>query len=234
MNELLLLIDIDGTLLTTNGVAIQLMIRAAEAETGQSIPFCIGDYLGKLDPQIIETLLNRGGYDEKQILESRQRVYEHYIRAFKPALKGEHVTVYPGVREFLDYIQDLRLKFGVLTGNTRAGAGIKLGAVGFDRYFPFGAFGDDALTRPELVPIAQSRAEQHFRQPFFAKQMWIIGDSVNDIICARENGIRCCIVKTGKTDPEKLASLQPEILVDNLENREAIIREMKQISNLSD
>ncbi|MCK5076128.1 MAG: HAD hydrolase-like protein [Calditrichia bacterium] len=232
MKDLLLLIDIDGTLLTTNGVAINFMIRAAEEETGSKIKFEIEDYLGKLDPQIVETLLKKGGYSSEEILTNKSKVYDRYLQLLKPALKPEDVTVYSGVMSFMEYITKLNLKFGVLTGNTKAGAKIKLSSVNLDSYFPFGAYGDNAETRPELVPIAVSRANKHYNRSFQKHSIWIIGDSINDITCARENGINCCIVTTGRTDPEKLKAMKPEILIDYLNNPENVINEICRISDI--
>jgi len=231
MNDLLLLIDIDGTLLTTNGVAINFMIQAAEEETGSKIGFDVEDYLGKLDPQIIETLLRKGGYEQAKIDESKEHVFNRYLQLFEPALREEHVTVYPGVNEFMEYISERKLNFCVLTGNVEAGAKVKLSSIGFDKYFSFGAYGNDADTRPELVPIAVHRARNYFNRDFLPENTWIIGDSVNDIICAKQNGVNCCIVTTGRTDPERLKKMEPDILVDFLKEPAMLLHKFTEISN---
>ncbi|MCK5076898.1 MAG: HAD hydrolase-like protein, partial [Calditrichia bacterium] len=177
MKNLLLLIDIDGTLLSTNGVAVNFMIQAAEEETGKKIKFEIIDYIGKLDPQIIETLLNKGEYSEQKIKERKNAVYNRYIQLLKPALKKEDVTIYKGVRDFLEFIKSKELKYGLLTGNTAAGAEVKLSSADLLKHFSFGAYGDDADNRAALVPIAISRAAEKFKATFPDNKVWVIGDS---------------------------------------------------------
>ncbi|MCG8461615.1 MAG: HAD hydrolase-like protein, partial [Holophagales bacterium] len=93
---------------------------------------------------------------------------------------------------------------GLLTGNWRDGARIKLGRFALERYFPFGAFGDDGLDRRELVPVALERAAAHVGRSFAPEEALIVGDTVLDVDCARSAGIPCLAVSTGFTEASAL------------------------------
>ncbi len=226
ITSLLLLIDIDGTLLSTNKVAINCMISAAEEVSPQKISFEINDYLGQMDPQIIERLLLKGGTEISQLPNLKENVYKRYLDLLQATLRKEHLTIYEGVREFLDYIQKKRIHYMLLTGNGKKGAEIKLAKANLKKYFSYGAYGDEAANRSELVKYAIEKYQRSNTAAFLKHNIWVIGDSVNDIKCARDNDIKVCIVKTGHADQQQLRSLQPDLFPQNLADPEAIIRSM--------
>jgi phosphoglycolate phosphatase-like HAD superfamily hydrolase len=99
-----------------------------------------------------------------------------------------------------------------LTGNIERGARMKLEPPGFNRYFPFGAFGDDSADRYCLPPIAIARARERTGCEFSGRSVVIVGDSVHDVACGRSLGLRSIAVATGPTSAEKLAAEGPTLL----------------------
>ncbi len=93
---------------------------------------------------------------------------------------------------------------GLLTGNWRGGARIKLSRFDLGRFFGFGAFGDDAVDRRDLVPVALERAADVAGRRFAPGEVLIVGDSELDVDCARAAGIRSLAVATGHTPLERL------------------------------
>ena len=123
----------------------------------------------------------------------------------------------PGVGELLGALESRDdIALGLLTGNWERGGRIKIGRFDLNRYFPFGSFGDDAMDRNDLPPIALERASVTHGREFAARDTVIVGDSLLDVECAKAHGIRCLAVATGKTDPAELAAEKPEWLVDDL------------------
>ena len=116
------------------------------------------------------------------------------------------MQVLPGIEELLAECAARRdVVLGLLTGNWHGGARIKLARFGLERYFAFGAFGEDGLERSELPPVALERAFEATGRRFAPHQTLIVGDSVRDVECARANGMPVLAVATGWTPAEVLA-----------------------------
>ena len=103
------------------------------------------------------------------------------------------------------------------------GAGKKLSRFGLGKYFPIGAYGSDSACRLDLPAIAVQRAKQHFAVDFAPYEVVIIGDSVNDIACARGYGAKAIAVNTGKTSWEDLQKENPCHLFKSLGDTKAVV-----------
>ena len=98
---------------------------------------------------------------------------------------------------------------GLLTGNVRAAAQLKLERFGIDSSFIDGAFGDDADDRNHLGPVAMQRLNQACGLSLHPDQVIVIGDTPRDIACARTLGARCLAVATGQFSRSQLLEHQP-------------------------
>jgi phosphoglycolate phosphatase-like HAD superfamily hydrolase len=117
------------------------------------------------------------------------------------------MTLLPGVTDLLDrLVADPGVALGLLTGNWRSGAEIKLAPFGLGRYFAFGAFGDDGVDRAELPPVAMARAAAATGAAFAPADVLIVGDSPEDVACARAHGLCCLGVATGWTPAADLTA----------------------------
>jgi phosphoglycolate phosphatase-like HAD superfamily hydrolase len=225
MSKKLILFDIDGTLILTGGVAARLMAEAVAEQVGMPVQWNIRDFVGNTDRNIIYTLLNRSGVREAIIEETTNRSIENYLKKLEQELKkDEVVTILPGVRQLLAVLKnDSRCALGLLTGNVLAGAQIKLAKEDLFSYFPIGAFGDDALKREQLPSFAIQRAEKYYGHFFNKKDIWIVGDSVNDIKCAQANHLKSLAVASGHVKEEELAEYHPSALLPDLVPTEKIV-----------
>lgn len=222
----LLLFDIDGTLVKTNGAAGKLMVQSIELEAGLPIQATRDVYLGSTDRLIVKTLLERNAIAVDDLEEATDRILRRYADAVHAALSpAGTVTLLPGVVELLQHCSQREdLALGLVTGNIQAGARAKLIPPDLDRYFHVGAFGDDALERNLLPPIAVWRAETFFAKPFAPQDTWIIGDTPKDIGCAKANGLRCLAVASGWIEPEALCAHRPDALLNDLSDTKAVLR----------
>lgn len=202
----LLLFDIDGTLLKC-GPQLHPFLSSALAEVyGRHHPLERFTFSGKTDPQIVLELV-RGidGFDDAAILDRVPSVRELYLERLEAGLERDRMTLLPGVVELLDRLAERDdLALGLLTGNWRGGAMIKLSRFELERYFALGAFGDDAVDRPHLVPVAVERARTHWKRDFAPEEVVIIGDSERDVDCAKRNGAVAVAVATGRRSAEDL------------------------------
>ena len=222
MNPKLFLFDIDGTLLSARGIPRKAMATVLSRRFSNFRYNESYDFSGRTDPQIIEHLLQ---YDHRDFSDTlvMEILTEFCSELESEFFDGYKPEIHPGVEELIQRMKMTENVFlGLVTGNATEGARIKLEAADLQHYFPIGGFGDDSKDRNELPPIAQKRAESHYDKIFESENIWIIGDSLHDISCAQNNGLRCLAVSTGKTSKELLSAADPEFLENDLSDLERI------------
>lgn len=228
----LALFDIDGTILTTVRSAwenpFKDAMEKAFAEAGDPRPIDTGKYRpgGKTDTQIIYEILGQNGIEESQISRLLPRIKSHYLALLQQVIGGnpEYVTLKPGIQELLAELHthpDVLL--GLLTGNFEEGARIKLGVHDLNKYFGFGAFGENARQRSELPQRAVDAAKHHKGHHFTAKEIVIIGDTPNDIHCGRHLHVRTIAVATGPFTLEQLEAEKPDFAFLNFTDKEKVL-----------
>jgi phosphoglycolate phosphatase-like HAD superfamily hydrolase len=223
----LVLFDIDGTILWSDGAGRRAMTRALMTAFGTS-----GDasyrYDGKTDMQIVRDLMRGEGHDDASIDARMTPLLEEYVTGLHEELRsGEiHIERFDGVLELLDALEardDRRI--GLLTGNIEIGAHAKLRAVGIDpSRFSVSAFGSDHEVRGELPAIAQRRAFDQLGLRVEGVAIVIIGDTPADIDCGRAIGARPIAVATGRYSVEELAAHHPVAVFENLSDTQAVLK----------
>jgi phosphoglycolate phosphatase-like HAD superfamily hydrolase len=214
----LVLFDIDGTLLSAGPVARESVLAAMTRAYGwQPQPEHQDrrrhDFSGKTDPQIIRELVS-ASIGREQCEAGLARALELYLEELERRLTPEAVVVKPGTAALLEGLAARpHVTLALLTGNLEKGARMKLAPPGFNRYFPFGAFGSDSADRYELPSVALDRARDHTGRRYEGKSVVIVGDSIHDVACGRHLGVRSVAVATGPTTAERLASERPDALL---------------------
>jgi len=144
------------------------------------------------------------------------RALDLYLDNLEREIRPENVKVKPGVEALLARLAgEPSATLGLLTGNLERGARIKLEPVGFNRYFPFGAFGSDHHDRYCLPAIAVARARQTTGFDFHGKAIVVVGDSIHDVGCGRSLGVKTIAVSTGLTPAAALARERPDHLFES-------------------
>jgi len=220
----LLLFDIDGTLLLTNGAGTRAANRAFEQIYGIKNAMNQIDAAGKTDPLILkEIFLNELNRDYAQ--QEARALYDHYIPFLEEETGKAEITVMPGVRQLLENLttrEDMVL--GVATGNIEEGAWIKLRSAGLDKHFKFGGFGSDSHSREHLILKALDRAKDHTAHPTEFEKIFVIGDTPYDINHGRAAGALTVGVATGSYSRAQLEEHNPDHLFDDLNNLQSVIR----------
>lgn len=222
----LVLFDIDGTLLWTDGAGRRAVYRALAEVYGAAVP-AEHEFDGKTDPQIVRELMLRAGVDDAAVERGLPRAIERYVAELRAELGDvDHGhKVYPGIRDLLDRL-DARddVMLGLLTGNVRAGAAAKLAAVGIDeRRFRVGAFGSDHADRPELPAIAQARAAEALGRAVPGRDVVVIGDTPADMSCGRGIGARAIGVATGRYSVTQLEAGEAGVVFADLSDTDAVM-----------
>jgi phosphoglycolate phosphatase-like HAD superfamily hydrolase len=201
----LVLFDIDGTLLWTDGAGRRAIARALLEEAGTAGPIAQYRFDGKTDPQIVRDLLALAGHpgDDGCIARVCRRYLDH-LRA-ELAAPGRPTRLMPGVPELLGALAEIeaqgRALVGLLTGNLAAGAALKLRSAGLDpARFRVGAYGSDSPRRSDLPAVAARRAAELAGRAFAGPDLVIVGDTPEDVACGRPIGARTVAVATGLYD----------------------------------
>ena len=217
----LILFDIDGTLLSAGRAARDSILAALDSVLQWKGSADGNDFSGKTDPQILRELVEETvGPDRFDA--TLAEVLDCYVEELSKRLRPEAVVPKPGIPELLDRLaREPRVVLGLLTGNIERGARLKLQPPGFNRYFPFGAFGNDSADRYCLPSVAVARAREHTGRDFPPACVVVIGDSVHDVGCGRALGARTIAVATGPTPPEKLEAERPTALFSDFSDVEA-------------
>jgi phosphoglycolate phosphatase len=150
-----------------------------------------------------------------------------YVGLLPEELPRGQGRVLPGILELLEDLAKQPDKIlGLLTGNLRQGARLKLEHYDLWRFFPFGAFADDHHDRNALGPCAVRRAVEHAACEFSPGQVDVIGDTGHDIGCGKAFGARTIAVATGSWSRERLAEHRPDFLFDDLANVDEVKRKL--------
>lgn len=218
MRARLLLFDVDGTLVRADGAGREALREAMWAVYGETGPIDGFDFHGRTDPAIVRGLLRAVGRDDAWIDRGLPRLWPLYCEALERELAARRgaLRVCPGVRRLLTVLEEEGLLPGLLTGNVEGGARRKLRACGLDGRFGFGAFGSDSEWREDLPAIAVRRARAVSGRSFAADEVLVIGDTPEDIRCARSAGVRCLAVATGRYGVEELAAHAPDAILGDL------------------
>lgn len=225
----LVLFDIDGTLLLTDGAGRRAIHRALLEEAGTAGPIDAYRFDGKTDPQIVRDLLSLAGRGEvaAALVEA---VCERYVAHLEVELQRpeQRTRLMAGVRELLDALnlveREGQVVVGLLTGNIARGAELKLASAGLDpSRFVVGAYGSDAAHRPDLPAIARDRAEALVRRRIPGEDVVVIGDTPADVACARPIGARTVAVATGSYDVPALRAAGADHAFPDFEATQAVL-----------
>ena len=219
-----ILFDIDGTILRGNGEGKSAMLEAMRRVAQK--PFNEDNAIqGKTDLQFLHECLDPelGAENVRKIAPQIFEQYEQLLGA--SYIPGADIRLLPGVVPLLDAlaIRD-DCVIGLLTGNIRRGARIKLGLFSLFERFGIGAFGEDGRHREELPPVALERARTHTGLgEIQGSALVIIGDTINDVRCGRPIGARTLAVATGFDSPDNLKREYPDAFFDDLSDTGAVL-----------
>ncbi|MBI4421153.1 MAG: haloacid dehalogenase-like hydrolase [Gemmatimonadetes bacterium] len=224
----LVLFDIDGTILWTDGAGRRAIRQALITEMGTAGPIDEGYRLdGKTDPQIVRELLAAAGHPQAESEDHVFRVCRRYVQLLAGELGASRARtrLFPGVEPLLTELEHRGdAVLGLLTGNLAEGAALKLQAAGLDpARFRVGAYGSDAAERVALPPIAAHRAESLMERPPSGADVVIIGDTPADVTCGEGIGARAIGVATGHYSCDDLLAAGAFAAFENLAERDPVL-----------
>jgi len=183
---------------------------------------------GKTDPQIVTEILTAAGIPKAEIADLLPRALseaELTLANSEETIKREG-RVHLGVRELVAALAGIgAVRQTLVTGNVAANAMLKVGAFGLGDFIDFevGAYGSDDPDRNCLVPICLERISDLRGEVYALKRVWVIGDTPNDLKCARAAGVRCLLVGTGRLGFDSVRDLGADAQVENLADTDSVL-----------
>ncbi len=221
----LLLFDIDGTLIDSNGAGGAAILDAAEEHFGiQRDDLPPLQLAGATDPAIAMDLFQHVNREHtpQEVTAFLDRYLAHLQRRLQAADFSGFML--PGVKPLLEALRDdSDAHLGLLTGNMRRGAVIKLSRHGIYEHFIDGGFGSDHHDRNQLGPVALQRMQHATGTRFDLADVIVIGDTPKDIRCAEALGAKCLAVGTGQYASAELSALNPWRCVESLADVPAMV-----------
>lgn len=205
----LVLFDIDGTLISTDGAGVKAFAQVCDevfALPGATSNFT---FAGRTDLALVREIFAANNIDpSEENVHKFQAAYLERLPALMPAESREPL---PGVRQWLADLaaMDPAPELGLLTGNLQQGAEIKLSHYGLWDSFQWGAFGGESIDRNAVARVALAEGQKRIAE-LSPEEVLVIGDTPRDIECARSIGAKVLAVATGPMSERQLAALNPD------------------------
>jgi phosphoglycolate phosphatase len=205
----LVLFDIDGTLVHTGGAGVKAFAKVFYSEFKAADGCERLKFAGRTDLSLVREFFSL--HQIPPTPENFQRFFDRYAFWLDHILQHSRTELCPGIWEFIRGLQALPEPplLGLLTGNIRLGAEIKLRHFQLWDVFQTGAFGDDHEERDQIAAIARQRASRVLGADLRGSEVLVIGDTPLDIRCARAIGAKCLAVATGSHPVHELEQHQP-------------------------
>ena len=231
------LFDIDGTLISTLGAGRTALERSMSDGFGVDQKIEPEMILGQTDRGIAEALFQL--HNIENTAENWHKLQAGYLVHLPQSLAEREGRILPNVENLLAELACWpNTHIGLLTGNTRVGAQVKLQHFNLWHHFtvvgqtrcqnmwtedtalpvPYalGGFGDEHPHRFEVARQAVSAMEGYLDQQVPPDCVWVIGDTPLDVRCARAVGAHAVAVCTGWHQADILAKEEPDLLLDDL------------------
>lgn len=208
--------DMDGTLVE-NSRLMPAAFQQGFAKYGYTISIDPWRGSGCTDYEVMDKYLADYPLSDAEKEELKDKIAAEVRSIVIEQVRRESLGALPGVRELIQALNEMGIQPGLLTGNMEEIVEPKLEAAGMKRSdFYYGGFGDHSPNRPETARRALISAAAYFGHEIDPAHALIIGDTPNDIACARAVHADVLAVATGKFSIEALREHQPDYLLPDL------------------
>jgi phosphoglycolate phosphatase-like HAD superfamily hydrolase len=212
----LVLFDVDGTLVHTGRAGSQAFAKTFATEFKAMDGIEKIQFAGRTDVNLVREFF--GIHHIPATPENFQRFFDRYVFWLDQILVQSNGEICRGVTRFLNDLRALPHPpmLGLLTGNIRLGAEIKLRRYGLWDLFVTGGFADDHEERDHIAAAALARARRVLGKNLQPKEIVVVGDTPFDIRCGKFIGAKVLAVATGGAKLEELKKHSPDWAVEYL------------------
>ena len=211
----LILFDIDGTLISTDGAGVKAFGRVFDEIFGLPNATKYMTFAGRTDRRLVREIFEANDIEPTD--QNFQKFHQAYIKHLTRYLPEGKTEPLSGVCQFIAAFrrQDPPPVIGLLTGNRRCGAKLKLTHYNLWREFALGAYGDQYDDRADVARDALQQG-QSLIPGIRPEEILVIGDTERDIQCARTIGAKVLAVATGSSTVSELESFKPDWITKDL------------------
>ncbi len=222
--RLVVLFDIDGTLLDTHGFGREAFIRGLAHVTGARDELNYVSFAGNTDRNVLDQVMaeRKVHLAEGEV----RRIFVRIAEELKALLRENPGKEIAGARGFLERLSADGAALGLVTGNIRECAYLKLGSVGFDRFFGFGGFGDEHADRTKIVRSALAAAREAGVE-VEERGICLVGDTPFDVSAGLAVGVPVIGVATGKYGEADLRLAGATLTVSDYSDIEGLLDWMR-------
>ncbi len=212
----LVLFDVDGTLVHTGRAGSQAFAKTFATEFNARDGIEKIKFAGRTDVSLVREFF--GHHCIPATPENFERFFSRFVFWLDHIVAQSRGEICRGVPEFLDGLLALPQppRLGLLTGNIRLGAEIKLRRYGLWDIFEFGGFADDHEDRNHIAAAALARGRRVLGKNLRPEEIVVVGDTPFDIRCGKFIGAKVLAVATGGTKLDELRKHTPDWVVEDL------------------
>lgn len=218
------LFDIDGTLLDTGGAGREAFIRGLARVTGVRDELAYVSFAGNTDRNVLDAVMRTRGLQFGT--EETQRIFREIALELRALLRECPAREVAGAGGFVARLAAEGAEMGLVTGNIRECAFLKLGSVGLDPYFRFGGFGDEHAERSKIARSALAAAGE-MGIDVAAGGVCLVGDTPLDVAAGLAVGIPVIGVASGKFGEKELLEAGASVTVKDFSEAERLWRWME-------
>ena len=212
----LVLFDVDGTLVHTGRAGSQAFAKTFATEFNARDGIEKIRFAGRTDVNLVREFF--GYHNIPATPENFRRFFERYVFWLDAIVAQSNGEICRGVSKFLNDLRALPHPpmLGLLTGNIRLGAEIKLRRYGLWHHFETGGFADDHEDRNHIAAAALKRGRRVLGKNLRPEEIVVVGDTPYDICCGKFIGAKVLAVATGGAKLDELNRHQPDWAVEDL------------------
>lgn len=204
--------DLDGTLVNTVGdltVATNTMRKHFGLKPiSENV---LANIIGKGYPTTVRKVLALD-FDDKDYIESIADEGVKIVSQTYKTLNSANSRVYPNVVETLDFLKEQNIKMAIVTNKHEEDAIQSLTHLGLIDYFEVIVGGDTTTSYkpyPEPLLFAMDKLKAK------AEESLMVGDSMNDFLCAKKANVKIIMVSYGYHNGVNLKALGSFAYIDN-------------------
>ncbi len=235
MRETLLLFDIDGTLIRLVGksrITYKRFTYAVNKTFGTNLPAsAVPDYGHIVNTELLLLLSQKAGVNRQEALKRLGTLYHYTTEHFRNHLSEYRTTILGGVKPLLSQLKAQGYMLGIVTGNIEPIADMKMAKMGLDGIFDFGIYADGSNRKKGMIIKAIKHANLISGRKFTPQKTLYFGDTAIDVREARAAGVKMLALATGHHSYEILRKENPDYMLENLSNTNAVMRIIDQIDS---